>query len=305
MPYRSAGKWTREFAGWSLPCALIMTLIFGCVYQGPETTSVDLMERLSDCRSSLPDFSFDLNTPLMIPFLTGFGMDPFKSNIVSEGEDVEITIPFSPVRPEFLALEIQPVQSPRDSGYVRILLNEEDLGFIAVSGVPIRKQFRVRDNLWNTEINRITAHLPRGAYEARVNNLWLLTAESKDLQALQTGNIYTGLAVYPLRNDWQKGIFLASGSSLTFPVRLPRAGAHLCFSVYADGKTDLDLAIEATAAGKFGRKDRFRTEVSFREADRWIPVKWDISELSGRHVALQIENRGIAPILLQDPGISI
>jgi hypothetical protein len=288
----------------SLLIILAVLLVTGCVYEPPGPAEIELVERLAQTDTSLSYFSFDLNSSLMIPYLTAFGQNPFNSNIIHRGSDVQFTIPLSPIRPIALVLEIQSIETQSSNDYARVMLNDDDLGFIAISDQPQRKQFTLQPNTWNPSVNQITIHLPEGDTTGIVNQIWLIREPVDALPELETGNVFTGLATFPNEGIWQRGIYLSSGSSLSFPVFLPSEPAFLQFHALPDLSDDLNLSIDVITAGKFGEKYQIDTEIYFRKADRWMPVKWSITDLKGRHAALTFHNNGNTAVLIQDPVIT-
>jgi len=275
-----------------------------CVYKEPPPSKINLVDHLVQSRTSLEYFSFDLNTSIMFPYLTEFGKYPLNSNIVTTGNNTVITIPLSPLRPTSLVLEVHAEELISGKAYLRIFLNNEDIGFIGVGKTGTRKRFVFDKHLWNPAISQISVRMPEGSGSVFVDNLWLLSDRKKDASALETGNIFTSLIAFPEEGMWNTGVYLAAHSSLTVPVQLPTEQVFFQCQTLSGSNTNLNIHIEFTSAGKFGRKNSISTDIRFRNADQWFPVKWDVSDLSGQYTALLVENRGDKSVLLRDFSIS-
>jgi hypothetical protein len=285
---------------------LVFTLLTGagCVYEEPPADETYLVDLLTQSRSSLDFFSYDLGSTLMLPYLTEFGKKPLNTNIVTSDTDVTITLPFLPLRPTALALQIQSPEGTEQKIVGRVFFNGHDIGFMGLQESPARKLFTIKAQLWNSDINLIEIHFPGTRNSVIVDNLWVLENDHIPLPELDAGNAFTGYTVFPDSGMWENGIYLCPGSCLEFPVRLPLETAFFRSEVRSDLNSDIEIDLSLKTAKAFGSEKSIQTKAVFIKPEKWLLIKWDVSERSGRFAALSIFNRGSSAILLKNPLIT-
>lgn len=275
----------------------LVLLCLGCIYREPPPTVTDLMDLLPGAQSSLPDFSFDLNSRLLLPFLTGFGRDLLASNVVDETSNMVLLLPLVSGRPAAIAFQIVS-DTERQMG-IEVYLNEISIGTTRIESGTIRRKFVIERRDWDTMINSIRIAVTDGYGSLQVDNTWLLFDESEDLAGLEPGNRFTGFVMIPGTEEWEKSIFLPSETSIKFPVYLPDHSAFVHTSLLSDD-LNVQMDLQLITARRFGHEPPLTTQVSFRSIDAWTPIRWDISERAGRHGVLEIINRGQSAVLLKD-----
>ncbi len=294
-----------------ISCYLAYTFLFiisscfsGCVYREPPPDKIELVRILHEAETSMRVFSFDLDSALMIPYITDFGKKPLSSNQVSYGNDVVFTIPFCPLRPRWFVIELRGEPTTSTRGFIRVYLNGKDIGFMGVPRGTSRKKFTFDPSDWIPEINIIKISAPDPETSVSVDNLWLIADSGVRTDALQDGNSFCGFAVFPENLAWESGIFLAPGASLTFPLHLPEKQSFFTCFTYSDQNADVLLNIELTTAKILSFEAPLKTQVAFKKPDQWLPVKWDISERAGRYAALKVTNNGATRVILKDAVIT-
>lgn len=282
---------------------LSITMLQGCVYKEPPPEKIDLIETLVLADSTLSEFSYDLYSPVMLPFLTDLGNRPFSSNILTQEQDVTITLPFVSMRPEAIVLQISPQEKSIGRGYLEVYLNDTKLGLIGVHEEISRQMIVIKQQTWIPLLNRILLKIPSGDTTIAVENLWLLKDKTVDIQDLEPGNRFTGWVAFPEEMNWVQSIFMAPESRLSFPLFLPAEKPVLHCEALADKGNDVFLELSLVTARAFGSDERLETEVLFKNADQWIPVKWDLTPRKGRHAILHIHNKSTSAVMFRDATI--
>ena len=281
-------------------CLAAMVLLVGCMYQEPPPDEVDLLSYLPQSKSSLEVFSYDMGSTVMMPFLNDFGRLPFRDNMLSSGSDLTVTFPFVPMRPQAVTIQMSSDLAVSSASSIRIKLNDADLGVITVQGDGVRKSFTLEKSLWQASVNRLQFSLSPGQSPVLVENVWLTESSRVKASLLNPGNRFTGFAAFPDELSWTEGILLPEGTSLSFPALLPSPSAFFNCSVFSENPDDLKLHIMVETSRALTREQPLQTEVIFKEPDRWFPVKWDISQRSGRYAAITVRNRGHGAVVLKN-----
>ncbi len=278
----------------------LLLLCIGCVYQDPPPDVTDLEDRLFESRSSLSDFSYDLNSSLTLPFLTAFGRNPFASNIIDETTNMVFLLPLVPGRPDSMVLQISnETESP---AAMSIRLNDTVIGDLDMARGAVRARFRIDARHWDRTLNSIRVSVTDGFGSLRVDNVWLLFDDSLDPEGLEPGNRFTGLVLIPANDNWVQAIFMPSESSLSFPVFLPEPEAFVHLNILADDP-DAIIDMKLVTARAFRYDTPLESQIQIHGTEDWMPIRWDISERAGRHAALELTNRGRSAVLIRNLSI--
>ncbi|GEM_PF-5723846 len=269
----------------------------GCVYQDPPPDVVELEDRLYQSRSSISDFSYDLNSSLVLPFLTAFGRNPFASNIIDEATNMVFLLPLIPGRPESIVFQIS--NESESSAGITIRMNDTVIGDMDIAPGAVRVQFRIDARHWDRTLNAIRASVTDGFGSLRIDNLWLLFDDSLDPEGLEPGNRFIGLVLIPSDENWIQAIFVPSESSISFPVFLPEPFAFVHLDILPDDP-DATIDMKLVTARAFLREVPLDSQIQIQAIDDWTPIRWDVTERTGRHASLEFTNRGKSAVLLRN-----
>jgi hypothetical protein len=294
----------RLTAGYSLLFAFLLAaqlLATGCVYEPQVLPEQDLLLLLPHSQASINSFSFDLGSSLMIPYLSGFGKYHYSGNTVSASSNVVITFPLTPIIPSAIVIQSSLEDSGSESSYIRVSVNDEDIGYMQVKKEPFRKLLKLKSGLWDSSVSTMKIEMPRSGQTAAVDNIWLLTDQATDISQLAPGNNFVGFVAYLDSESWGEALFLPGRASVSVPVQLPGNKAVFDGEALADQGGDLSLDLELITARAFLPEKSLQSKVMFRDADQWLPVGWDISERRGRNALLKISNSGDSAVLIRHP----
>jgi len=279
---------------------LLLSILSGCIYREPPPEEIRLLDLLPESRSSLDYFSYDLNSPLLFPYLTELGTSMFNTNIATQFQDFSATIPIPGYFPKAIALEAvcrgrEPCRSD-----IHLQLNGKDLGLMVVKSSTRRKVFNVQTQLWDPIINTIRIKSSQPGASVEITNMWLLPDSNLDHSVLEPGNRFTGYILVHADNLWHEGIYLPADSQIAFPVQVPSPSAFLSGDIktYSRGAGQLDISLVTARA--FGTDPKMALSVPVEE-NRWIQLEWNLSDRAGRYAILTLTNTGSTPLIISEP----
>jgi hypothetical protein len=279
---------------------LIVLLLAGCVHEEPGLPEQNLIGLLSESRSSLSTFSYDIGSTMLIPFLTGLGKYRYSSNIVSANSNVVVTLPLVPMRPAAFIIQSRPQEEGGQETLLRIILNEEEAGTMTVGGDIVRKRFKIKPGIWDREINVIRIEMPRSGSPVFIDNLWLLVDASTPSDKVEEGNRFVGFVAFAGGDTWEEAVLLPEKASISVPVKLPWDNAFFEAEVISDENKDVLMEMQCITARALRPENPLHSSVAFRQPNAWLPLRWDISERKGRHALLKISNTGESAVLLRN-----
>ena len=92
--------------------------------------------------------------------------------------------------------------------------------------------------------------------------------------------------------------------NLKIPVLLPDKNVYWGAELMGGTSEQIHLNIQLETARSFGRTSKQASQIIFKNADQWVPVSWDISEFSERHIMMTLENGGDNGVLLREMTIT-
>ena len=306
--HRDFKKTYRANTGLSLSLIISYTcmilLVSGCVYHDPPPEHIELVDLLPVASSTLIINGFDLSSPLLIPYLSGFGEYPYSGTVASASSNVAFIIPPWIDQPLAVAVQARLADENTRNSYIQIFLNDVLTGRMAVTAEPVIKTFKLRKKHFVANINTLTMKTTGKNAGAEIEQIWLLPNHHIPYSDLKHGNNFAGVIWFPENGYWHDAIILPAGSGLWFPVHLPLETAVLKGEFLCDGGGLIDLKMEVVTARPFRSEPPLISRILFKNTPEWLPVEWDVSARSNRFAALRLTNNSDKSVLIRQSRIT-